>query len=334
MVRRPLRDRSQRGRHRRRPQWSQAAERGVPNPLRRPPRGAQGPAVPAHRLRRPGRPGPGPADRDRCQRSRASPLPPRPGADGLDRGPRACLRGGAVAGASRRRRALRPVAVRRELRHGPDGGLRRRHAGDRLGDRRLQRRGHRRPRRGPRPTGRPAAAGRGAAARPARSRAPPRNGRSGADQRRALRLAAGRRPGERGVREGDRGARPGERRGADRPPRRDRPRRRPPAAPCRAPALPRPAPGSKWKPAPQRRPAPRPRRRRGPRPRSHGAGGEQDRRRPGRLQHRPLRPQLGADRLRADVGLALLPGRFLVLDRQSRSAQPARCAAAMSPRRR
>ena len=76
--------------------------------------------------------------------------------------------------AARGRRALRALALRRELRHGPDRGLRRRHAGDRLGDRRLQRRRHRRRRRRARPARRPAAAGRGAAARPPRARAPAR----------------------------------------------------------------------------------------------------------------------------------------------------------------
>ena len=80
---------------------------------------------------------------------------------------------------------------------------------DRLGDRRLQRRRHRRRRRRPRPAGRPAAPRRGAAARLPRARAPAGDGGGRAQERRALRLAAGRRPRHRGLRAGDRGARAG-----------------------------------------------------------------------------------------------------------------------------
>ena len=107
---------------------------------------------------------------------------------------------------ARGRRALRALALGRELRHGPDRGLRRRHAGDRLRDRRLQRRRHRRRRRGPRSARRPPAPRRRAAARPPRARAPAGDGRGGAAQRPALRLAAGRRSGDGGLRAGDRGA--------------------------------------------------------------------------------------------------------------------------------
>ena len=71
--------------------------------------------------------------------------------------------------AARRRRALRALALGRELRHGADRGLRRRHPGDRLGDRRLQRRRQRRRRRRAGAARRPAAPGRGAAARPPRA---------------------------------------------------------------------------------------------------------------------------------------------------------------------
>ena len=70
----------------------------------------------------------------------------------------------ALAPPTRGRRALRAVARRRELRHGPDRGLRGRHAGDRIGDRGLFRRGHGRNRRRAGAPGRPAAAGGGAAA--------------------------------------------------------------------------------------------------------------------------------------------------------------------------
>ena len=48
------------------------------------------------------------------------------------------------------------------------------------------------------------------------------------------------------------------------------------------------------------------------------ARGAEDRRRQRRRKHRPLRPHLGADRLRADGALALLPRRLLVLDRRAR----------------
>ena len=51
-----------------------------------------------------------------------------PETDALHRHPRPRLRRGALGRAARRRRALRALALRRELRHGPDRGLRRRHA--------------------------------------------------------------------------------------------------------------------------------------------------------------------------------------------------------------
>ena len=87
-----------------------------------------------------------------------------------DRRPRPRLRRGSLARAARRRRPLRAVALGRELRHGPDRGLRRRHPGDRLRDRRLQRRRHRRRRRPPGAARRPPAPRRGAAARSTTSR--------------------------------------------------------------------------------------------------------------------------------------------------------------------
>ena len=49
---------------------------------------------------------------------------------------------------------------------------------------------------------------------------------------------------------------------------------------------------------------------------------QQDRRRQRGRKHRPLRRHLGADRLRPDVALALLPRRLLVLDRPRGAAQP------------
>ena len=150
LVRRPLRDRPQRRRRRRRPDRAEAALRGAAGRLRRPRRGAQGAADPAQRLRRPRRARALPADRDRGREGGRPALPRRPGDDALHRPARPRLRRGALAPPARRRRALRALALRRELRHGPHRGLRRRHARDRLGDRRLQRRRQRRRRRRPR----------------------------------------------------------------------------------------------------------------------------------------------------------------------------------------
>ena len=63
------------------------------------------------------------------------------------RGPREGLRAAQAGRAARSRRAVRPLARRRELRHGPDRGLRRRDAGARLRHPRLPRRPARRVRR-------------------------------------------------------------------------------------------------------------------------------------------------------------------------------------------
>ena len=59
-----------------------------------------------------------------------------------------------------------------------------------------------------------------------------------------------------------------------------------------------------------------------------------DRRRQRRRQHRPLGPHLGAGGDRADVRLAVLPGRLVVLRSPARRSPTRRCAAATSPRRR
>ena len=74
------------------PQRAEAARRRAAHALRRPPRGAQGPAGPAHRLRRPGRARALPADRDRRRARGRAALSRRPRADALDRRPRAGLR--------------------------------------------------------------------------------------------------------------------------------------------------------------------------------------------------------------------------------------------------
>ena len=110
--------------------------------------------------------------------------------DGRDRArPRVRRREARRAGG--RRRAGRAVAGRRVVRHGPDGELRRRHAGRRLGHRRLPRRGARRGRRPARPARRRHRAGRDAA-RPGAGAAAHRRARHRRRrERRALRLAGG-----------------------------------------------------------------------------------------------------------------------------------------------
>ncbi len=112
------------------------------------------------------------------------------------------------------------------------------------------------------------------------------------------------------------------------------PRRRQAAQPVAATALARPAPGPQRQ---RKRTVARragARRRRRARGRPDRARRPEDRRRQRGRQHRPLRPDLGADRLRADGALALLPRRLLVLDRPRGAAATGRSAAATSPRRR
>ena len=86
-----------------------------------------------------------------------------------------------------------PSLGRRELRHDPHRGVRRRYARDRLGHPRLSRRGARRRRRTARRLRRPARARRGSAPPVAGPPAPRAHGRGGARARRTLRLAARRR---------------------------------------------------------------------------------------------------------------------------------------------
>ncbi len=100
LVRRRVHDHPQRRRRRRRAERSEAARRRAADPLRRPPRGAQGAADPAHRLQRPGRARSLPADRDR-RRSRGRPaLRRRPRAAALHRHPRPRLPRGALGASS------------------------------------------------------------------------------------------------------------------------------------------------------------------------------------------------------------------------------------------
>ena len=149
------------------------------------------------------------ADRDRRRARRtscaSSPIPSCCGS--IDVRGRVSERG-ALGRAARRRRALRAVALRRELRHGPDRGLRRRHPGDRL-------------RRSPATATSSPTASTACSSRPATRSASPRScsasttsrerlrgdGRRRPPQRQALRLAAGRRPGDDRLRAGDGGAR-------------------------------------------------------------------------------------------------------------------------------
>ena len=295
--------------------------RGAEDPLRRPTRGAQGAAGPADRLQRAGRARALAADRDRRRGGGRQALAPRSRAARLDRRARPRLRGGAVGGAARRRRALRAVALRRELRHGPDRGLRRRHPGDRLRDRRLQRRRNRRRRRPAGAARRPAAPRRGAAARRPRAAAARRDGRRRPPQRQTLRLAADRRPGDDRLRARDGRAAALRRRRARRPLDGPAPGRRQPADPAAEASFARSGPGPGRQPRPPHRPPRRARLRRRPRRLPH-LGGAEDRRQRGRRKHRPLRPQLGPRRLRPDVDLDVLPRRVLVLDRARRPARP------------
>ena len=92
LVRRRLHDHPQRGRHRHSAERAVGTGGGAADPLRRPPRGAQGPADPADRLRRPGRARALPPHRDRGRARGRAPLPRRPRAAALDRHPRPRLR--------------------------------------------------------------------------------------------------------------------------------------------------------------------------------------------------------------------------------------------------
>ena len=161
------------------------------------------------------------------------------------------------------------------------------------------------------------------------------DGRGGAPQRRALRLAAGRRPGDRGLRAGDRGA------GAGHAPARGsphwaglRPADGDPPAPGRAAALARPAAG------PERQAgAPSPDGSASAWPALLGVGLTA-------LAAQKIGvdnvvesivhsdADLGPDRLRADGALPLLPRRLLVLDRRARRCPTGPSVAATSPRRR
>ena len=109
----------------------------------------------------------------------------------------------------------------------------------------------------------------------------------------------------------------------------------------RRPAPSRPAPAS-LEPDPGRRPQPRP-----PRSPQGGRGGggragpradspcrPPDRRRPGRLQHHRLGPEVGAGRLRTDGRGDVRPRRLLGRDRPRGAAAAARSAGGTSPRRR
>ncbi len=227
-----------------------------------------------------------------------------------------------------------PVALRRELRHGPDRGLRRRNPGDRVRDRRLQRRGHRRRRRRPGPARRPAAPRRGAAARPPRARAA---------ARRWARPPAAAPSATPGLASRTRSPRSTRRR--SRRPLRSTPPTAPPAASASsAPTAARAVPARRLPsldPEPEQRPRPQDRARRIGLGVAGALGIGLTCLAANRIgvdkvarEHRPLRPHLGADRLRPDGPLALRPRRLLVLRSSARPCPAGRCGAATSPRRR
>ena len=184
-----------------RPERAEAALGGAAGPLRRPRRGAQGPADPAQRLRRPRRARALPPDRDRRRARRRLPLPRRPGDDGAHRRPRPGLRGPSSGASLHEADLLCAPSLSGEsfgmvlteafaagtpviasaiagysdvVTDGVDGVLV--------------------------PARRPAAARRGAAARLPRAGAPAGDGGGRPRERRALRLAARRRPRHRGLR--------------------------------------------------------------------------------------------------------------------------------------
>ncbi len=209
---------------------------------------------------------PGPADRDRRRARRRAALPGRPGGDALDRRPRPRLRRAPLGVAARGGRALRAVARRRELRHGPDRGVRRRHA-------------RRSPRRSPATATWSATASTASSSRPATPSASPRSCSAPTTSPSASRRWARRRarapsatPGrgspigsaevyERAIEAPELVDRGRARRPLGRPP----PGRRRPAEPAPAAALARPAARASGRPGPPRRPPRRPRRRRRPR---------------------------------------------------------------------
>ena len=199
LLRRQLPDHPQRGRRPRRASDLRAppAGRAAAPGLRRPGRRAQGASGAAARLRGAARPRPGRAHHRgrRSRRGRAADARWHAGRHRAGQGLR--HREGRRAGRSRP--ARRALAGRRELRHGPHRGLRRRHTGRRLRHPRLPRRRARRGRRRALPARR--------RHRPCRDPSRPRggapaahrDGRRGASARAALRLADGRRRGAGGL---------------------------------------------------------------------------------------------------------------------------------------
>ena len=192
LVRRGLHRDPERGPRRRPVVGAEAARRRAAADLRRPARRAQGPAGAADRVRGADRARGRAADRDRPRPGRRRALRLRPGLAVADRRARPGPRGRALAAPARRRSALRSVALRGELRHGADRGVRRRYPGARLEHRRLRGRGHRRQGRDPGPARRPPAPGRGAAGAEPGAGAAGADGRGRPPQRPPLRLARGR----------------------------------------------------------------------------------------------------------------------------------------------
>ena len=185
-----------------------AAERQAPPRVRRAGGGAQGSADAAARVRGAARAHPHRADRDR---------PVDGGAFAADarhaRRPRAGQgrRRDQAPGARALRPAVRALARGRELRHGPDRGVCRRHPGRRLEHRRLSRCGPRRRRRSAGAAGRRPDPRRDAARPVGGARAPGSDGPRRRPGRRAVRVAARRGAGNGGLRGGGRDARAGRR---------------------------------------------------------------------------------------------------------------------------
>ena len=133
---------------------AEAGQRRFEDRVRRARGGAQGPTRAAVGVRGSATARPRPPRGHRCgPRGRRAAARPGRRRHGRHRNARARGRRGAMAAPARRRRAVRPFAGRRELRHGPDRGVRGRHSGRRIRDRRLPPGGDPRP-------GRPAGAAR------------------------------------------------------------------------------------------------------------------------------------------------------------------------------
>ena len=296
LVRRQLPDHPQRGRPLARAAGRAArAGRRAADPLRRPPRGAQGPPGSAGRVRGAGRARPRPADagrrRPRGRRAAMSPTPRRSTAS-----TRSATSARPSCGATSPTAdvlcapSLAGESFGMVLTEAFAAG----HARDRLAHRRLRRRRHRRRRRDARPARRPAAARRGASAPAPRARAAARRwARRPAQSAERYAWPHVAEEVEDVYERAINAPEPADRKEARRPPRRPDPGRRQPAA-----GPPRASPASTPSP-PRRSSRHRVRRRialgrrRRPRRRADRDRRQPHRDRPGRDQHRPLRRRPG-----------------------------------------